>query len=373
MRKPIHSLNLCILIAAFMCVLSLLPASDLAAREKRQRPPVVVKEIVLGHLQDSYEWHLFTVGQKHVSLPLPIIVHSKERGWFVFMSSKLEHGHGTYKGFYLASEGLSAGKVVERNAQGQEVRPFDISISKNVVGLFFACGLLMWIVLSLAGWYKKQEREGRSDAVPSGLRGFMELFIMDIEDNIVRKCVGKDYKRYSPYLLTAFFFIFFTNVLGLIPIFPAGANLTGNIAVTAVLALCTFVAVNVFGNKAYWKDVLWPEVPFLLKAPVPIMPIIEIFGLFTKPMALLIRLFANIFAGHCIILALTSLVFLTAAMGPVINASMSVVSVLFSLFMLVLELLVAYIQAYVFTMLSAVFIGMSRPEHHKKEKQISNQ
>jgi F-type H+-transporting ATPase subunit a len=190
---------------------------------------------------------------------------------------------------------------------------------------------------------------------------------MDVHDNIIKKCIGKDYRRYAPYLLTAFFFIFFNNVLGLIPIFPEGANLTGNIAVTLVLALCTFIAVNVFGNRAYWKDILWPEVPLFLKAPLPIMPLIEFFGILTKPMALTIRLFANIFAGHCIILALTSLIFLTVAMGPVISGSMTVVSVLFSVFMLCLELLVAYIQAYVFTMLSAVFIGMSRQEHHREK------
>ena len=134
------------------------------------------------------------------------------------------------------------------------------------------------------------------------------------------------------------------------------------------LALCTMVAINLFGNKEYWKEMLWPDVPIFMKAPVPIMQVIEFFGIFTKPMALMIRLFANIFAGHIIILALTSLVFLTVAMGPILNASMSVVAVLFSALMLVLELLVAYIQAYVFTMLSAIFIGLSRPEPHKKKE-----
>ncbi|HPW79059.1 MAG: ATP synthase subunit a [Bacteroidetes bacterium ADurb.Bin037] len=334
------------------------------AAEVKERPPVNVQEIILGHLKDSYQWHFFDIGEKQVVLPLPVIVRSKERGWHVFLSSRLEDHRG-YKGFYMATEGLSEGKIVERNSAGKEVRPFDISITKNVVSLFFSCLLLMILVISLAGWYKKREQKGDSDAVPTGFKGAMEGFIMSIHEGVVKKCVGKDYKRYSPYLLTAFFFIFLNNILGLVPIFPAGANLTGNIAITMGLALFTMGAINIFGNKAYWKEILWPDVPLFMKAPVPIMQIIEFFGIVTKPMALMIRLFANIFAGHIIILALTSLVFLTVAMGPAINASMSAASVLFSVFMMVLELLVAYIQAYVFTMLSAIFIGLSRKEDHK--------
>lgn len=351
------------------CLLCLLCPAAASGKAKKERPAVNVKEVMLGHLKDSYEWHLFSIGDKKVTVPLPIIIHSKERGWFFFMSNKLEE-EPQYKGFYYAKEGMSAGKVVEKNTEGKEVRPFDISLSKDVVSLFFSCGMLIWLVMALAKWYKKKDEEGNPDAVPTGLLGFFELFAMNINESVIKSCIGKDYKRYSPYLLTAFFFIFINNLLGLVPLMPAGANLTGNISVTLVLALATFIAVNVFGNKAYWKDILWPDVPVFLKAPIPIMPIIEFFGLFTKPMALMIRLFANIFAGHCIILALTCLVFLTAAMGPVVNGSMSLVAVLFSLFMLCLEILVAYIQAYVFTMLSAVFIGMSRQEHHSKEKQL---
>lgn len=329
----------------------------------KERPAVNVQEIILGHLKDSYQWHFFDIGEKQVALPLPVIVHSRERGWYVFLSSRLEDHHG-YRGFYIATEGMSEGKIVERNSAGNEVRPFDISITKNVVALFFSCGLLMILVIRLAGWYKKREKEGDADAVPNGLKGAMEWFIMSIYDGVIKKCVGRDYKRYAPYLLTAFFFIFLNNVLGLVPIFPAGANLTGNIAITMGLAFFTMIAINLFGNKAYWKEILWPNVPVFMKAPVPIMQVIEFFGILTKPIALMIRLFANIFAGHIIILALTSLVFLTVAMGPVVNASMSAASVLFSVFMMILELLVAYIQAYVFTMLSAIFIGLSRSEHH---------
>ena len=189
---------------------------------------------------------------------------------------------------------------------------------------------------------------------------------MMVNDDIIKSCIGKDYKRYAPYLLTAFFFIFLNNLMGLVPIFPGGGNVTGNIAITLVLACMTFLAVNIWGSKEYWREILWPDVPLWLKIPIPIMPLIEIFGIFTKPFALTVRLFANIMAGHSVILALTCIIFITASLGPVLNGSMSVISVLFAVFMNFLELLVAFIQAYVFTMLSAVFIGLSRVEAHKK-------
>lgn len=157
--------------------------------------------------------------------------------------------------------------------------------------------------------------------------------------------------------------------MGLIPIFPGGANVTGNIAITLILALCTFFVVNFSGTREYWKDIFWPNVPSWLKVPVPLMPVVELFGVFTKPFALMIRLFANMMAGHSVILALTSLIFVTVSMGPAINGTMTVVSVLFGIFMNCLELLVAFIQAYVFTMLSAVFIGLARIEEHKKTEE----
>jgi F-type H+-transporting ATPase subunit a len=162
-----------------------------------------------------------------------------------------------------------------------------------------------------------------------------------------------------------FFFIFLSNLLGIVPFFPGGANVTGNIAVTMVLALCTFFAINVFGNRHYWKEILWPDVPVFLKFPLPIMQIIELFGLIAKPFSLMVRLFANILAGHAMILGLVSVIFVTVKLGPVVNGSMTFVTMLFGVFMDCLELLVAFIQAYVFTMLSAVFIGMSRQTEHE--------
>ena len=188
----------------------------------------------------------------------------------------------------------------------------------------------------------------------------IEALVVMINDEVIKGCIGEDYRRYAPYLLTAFFFVLVNNLIGILPIFPGGANVTGNIAITLVLALCTFLFTNIYGTKAYWKDIFWPKVPLWLKVPVPLMPMIELFGIFTKPFALMIRLFANIMAGHAAILSLVAIIFITVKAGPVINGSMTVISVLFGIFMDLLELLVAFIQAYVFTMLSAVFIGLSR-------------
>ena len=322
-----------------------------------------VKEFIFSHAGDSYGWHVTTWGDTHITIPLPIIAYSKDKGWNFFLSSKLHHGE--YKGFYLAEEGEYKGKLVERNAAGKEVRPIDLSLTKNAAALIINSVILICIVLGMVRWYKKRP----SRSVPKGFVGAMEMFVMNIHDDLIKPCAGHKYQRYAPYLLTVFFFIFINNMMGLIPFFPGGASTTGNIAVTMTLALCTFFVVNLFGNKEYWKEILWPDVPTWMKAPIPLMPVLELFGIFTKPFALMIRLFANIMAGHAIILGLSCLIFLTVVKGPAVNAGMTFISVIMSILMNFLELLVAYIQAYVFTMLSAVFIGLSQPEaHHHKAK-----
>lgn len=341
-----------------VCILCLFITIPIQA--EKYEGNVDAKEIVFEHIQDSYDWHITRFGDRHITIPILIIVYSEDSGWHAFSSSHLQHGQ-TYQGFKYATEGSYRGRVVEVKANGEEIRPFDISITKTVLSLFINCLLVVGIILYTARWYKKSTP---ATPAPKGFIGFMEMFIMMIEEDVIKSCVGKDYKKYSPYLLTAFFFIFFNNLMGLLPIFPGGGNVTGNITITLVLALCTFIAVNVFGTKEYWKEILWPDVPTWLKCPIPLMPAIELFGIFTKPFALMIRLFANIMAGHSVILALTSIVFVTAGMGAVISTSMSLVSVVFCIFMNCVEILVAFIQAYVFTMLSAVFIGMSRVEEH---------
>ena len=352
-------LTCCVILSCFVNVSGVFAEEPENVNITQQQVNVDAKDIVFSHLGDSYEWHVTTWGHTHVTIPLPVIVWSDQTGWHLFLSSRLAHDQ-EYEGFYIAREGEYNGKIVERNQVGDAVRPIDISITKTSFALIFNSILLVIIILGVARWYKKKTPE--SDA-PKGFVGLMEMFIMMINDDVIKSCVGKEYKRFAPYLLTAFFFIFINNLTGLIPIFPGGANVTGNIAITMVLAVCTFIAVNLFGNREYWKEIIWPEVPTWLKVPVPLMPAVELFGIFTKPFALMIRLFANIMAGHSVILALTSIIFITASMGPGVNSSMTVLSVFFSIFMNLLELLVAFIQAYVFTMLSAVFIGLAHVEH----------
>ena len=310
-----------------------------------------MQHYIFGHIGDAYEWHITTINGHHVSIPLPCIVF--DNGPHVFLSNRMEEN-----GYTLNENG----KIINA-ATG--VRPFDISITKNVFSLILSSILLVVLVLCSARWYKRHDVLKEA---PRGLPGLMEMLVTMVTDDIIKEGVGKDYERYAPYLLTAFFFIFLNNLLGIVPFFPGGANLTGNIAVTLFLAVCTFLAVNLFGNKHYYKDIFWPDVPTWLKVPLPLMPLIEIIGMFTKPFSLMVRLFANILAGHIMLLGVVAVIFVTAKLGPAINGSMSVIAVLFGVFMDILELLVAFIQAYVFTMLSSVFIGLSRqePEHETR-------
>lgn len=351
-------LRLILVIALLVCPVVTGRAGDGVDHE--QSSEIDVGEILFGHIGDSYGWHITDWKGKHVTIPLPCIVHSST-GWHFFMSSKIEHGH-EHEGLFIAEEGRYEDKIVERGADGELVRPFDISITKNVASLMFAAVLLISLVLATTRWYRRHDA---SEEAPQGFAGLMEMMIMMVNDDIIRPSVGeKHYRKYSPYLLTAFFFIFVCNLMGLIPFFPGGANVTGNIAVTMMMALFTFIAINVFADKHYWKEILWPDVPMFLKFPIPIMQTIELFGVISKPFSLMVRLFANIMAGHMMVLGLVSVIFVTVKLGPVINGSMTVIAMLFGLVINCLELLVAFIQAYVFTMLSAVFIGMAHQEEH---------
>ena len=332
----------------------------IAANVVNDQGELDVKETILGHLADSYEWQIISDGEKDITLHLPVILYSKNSGWHLFSSSALKNGEAEHKGFHVASEGNYKGKIVELNQEGVITRPLDLSFTKNAASVMFTSLILILLMYGVSKSFKKDPMKPRK-----GFLGMMEMFIMMINDDLIKPAVGKDYKRYAPYLLTVFFFIFINNIIGLIPLFPGGANVTGNISVTIVLAIGTFIVVNFTGNKAYYKEIFWPDVPVWLKAPIPIMPIIEIVGIFTKPFALMIRLFANIMAGHAIVLGLTMLIFITVSMGTAINASMTVVSIIFTVFIDFVELLVAFIQAYVFTLLSAVFIGMARADVHE--------
>ena len=330
--------------------------------EQEESSKIDMTSLILDHISDSYEWHFCGEGENAVAIPLPVFVYSKVRGeWFFFSFKHIEeaeHHHTTYEGFKLAEEGeANEGKIVELNpATGEWERPLDLSLTKNAVGLFLNSIILICIVMYCANWYKNKKPE---DTAPKGFVGLIEMMVSMVYNDIIKANIPQHVQRYSGYLLCAFFFIFLTNLIGLI---PGSANLTGNIAITCVLACCTFLFTNIGGNKEYWKEIFWADgMPTWLK---PIMAVIEFFGLFTKPVALMIRLFANIMAGHAALLALIGVIFITAQIGAAINGIMTPLAVFFAIFLDCLELLVAFIQAYVFTMLSAVFIGLSVPKHH---------
>ncbi len=323
------------------------------------------KDIIFEHLGDGYGWEV--PFNHHKRIPLPVIVIGTD-GLHCFMSSHIDHGQ-TYRDgnaeFRIAPKDSEyAGKLVEI-VDGKEYKPWDFSITKNVCGIFIAGILLVISILAVARWHNTKGHKA-----PRGFIGALEALITFVYDGVIKPTLPHSAPRYAPYLLTAFFFILYMNLLGLIVVFPGGANLTGNIAITLVLALFTFVMTNCFATKHYWKEILWPDVPVWLKFPIPIMQVIEIFGMFTKPAALTVRLFANMMGGHIIVLSLTLLIFILAALGAAACGAATVVSVAFSIFMLLLDVLVSFIQAYVFTMLSTIFIGMAHePEHHESPKE----
>ena len=308
-------------------------------------------DFIMHHVQDAHEWHFATIGHTHISIPLPVILYESGHGFHFFMSSDFvdEHHNKIEKnGFYFDDHG-------HLKAKDESKVFYDISITKNVASLFISVILLFWVFLSVAKRYKQDPLKA-----PKGLQSVFEPIILFIRNEIARPNIGeKKYEKFMPYLLSVFFFIWFNNLLGLL---PGAANLTGNIAVTLTLALFTFVITTFSGSKDYWGHIFnTPGVPWWLKLPIPIMPVVEFIGILTKPFSLMIRLFANITAGHIIILSLIALVFIfeSVYVGPV--------TVLFGLFMNFLELLVAFIQAFVFTLLSAIYFGMAVEEHEHEE------
>ncbi len=323
---------------------------------------------VMDHIADSYDWHIVSFGDTHISIPLPIILYSKspdlheQKSFHVFMSSKFHHGHSSYKGFQISHSEKFSGKIVELDSHGGEIgRPIDISITKTVTGLFVSVIILLWLVFSVASASKRNKGKA-----PTGIQNLLEPLIIFIRDEVAKPAIGdKKFEKFMPFLLTVFFFILINNFMGLIPIPPFGANVTGNIAITLVLALFTFGITTINGNKNYWKEIYNPDVPWWLKFPIPLMPIVELSGLITKPFVLMVRLFANMVAGHMIVTVFVSLIFIFASlMGAGAGFGISPVSIAFSVFILLLDILVSFIQAYVFTLLSAIYFGMATADHH---------
>jgi F-type H+-transporting ATPase subunit a len=327
-------------------------------------------KMIIEHVADSYGWHLWG----HTSLPLPVILKS-DKGFDIFMSSKFNHGHDAVQGNY--NYRIHEGNIVvfdELTGTVDEeatAKITDFSITKNVAAMFFSMLLMLWVFIKVA----KLANKNRGKA-PSGLQSWIEPLIVFVRDDVAKPSIGKGYEKFMPFLLTVFFFIWINNLLGLIPIFPGGANLTGSISVALVLAAFTLVITFVVANKHYWQHVFaMPGVP------IPVLIIltpIEILGLFLRPFVLMIRLFANITAGHIIALAFFSLIFIFGEMHAGLGLGVSVLSLAFTIFMGCLELLVAFLQAYVFTLLSAIYFGAAVDEghdvhhHHDHEVEVAH-
>jgi F-type H+-transporting ATPase subunit a len=350
-----------LILAFFICTDTIAQEGNLNVKntEKSQntnKTEFNAREFIMDHVKDSHEWHILTKSNgESVAIYLPVILFSKEKGLVIFSSKRLAHGQ-IYKGFKVEEEGDQKGKIVAVNNDGivdEGTFLIDLSFTKTATGMLFAALIGLWVFISMARSYKKT---GLS--YPRGIQGFLEPIVLFVRDDIAADIIGgHKYERYMPYLLSVFFFILINNLMGMIPFPPPfGANVTGNIAVTGVLATFSFIIIQISGNKNYWRHIFaTPGVPFWL---LPIMIIVELIGIIAKPFALMIRLFANITAGHIVALSLVSLIFIFG------SVALSPVSVVFVIFMDTIELLVAFLQAYIFTLLSALFISLAVQEEH---------
>ncbi len=309
--------------------------------------------MILGHVTDEHGWHLWG----HTTLPLPIIIFNTQKGLSIFSSAHFDHGHAVYGGYMLdgntmlatdAPNGSDASKAVVN--EELTAATWDFSITKNVLATFISAALMLLVFLSVAKAYTR-----RPGQAPKGLQSFIEPVIVFLRDEVAKPNIGPKYAKFMPYLLTVFFFILINNLMGLIPVFPGGANVTGSLSVTLALAAITFVITLINGNRHYWGHILaMPGVP---KPVLLILTPVEILGVFLRPAILMVRLFANITAGHIIVLSFFALIFIFGELNAGLGLGVSVFTLVFTIFMGMLELLVAFIQAFVFTFLSAMYFG----------------
>jgi F-type H+-transporting ATPase subunit a len=342
--------------------------------EKAGKKLFDANEVIFGHIMDAHEFHFLSWKDgegktHHATIPLPVILYSPQRGLTTFLSSGFHHGEKDCKGYTLLTEEKIAewkldpkkfniGQIVAVNDRGEldaSVKVYDISLTRNVVQMLLALGLLVWVMLSVAKKYNKGEGV---HSAPKGMQNAMETVINFIRDDVAKPNLGHKYMKYLPYLLTVFFFILINNIVGLI---PGTANVTGNITFTMVLAVISFIVIMFSTNKHYWGHIFNPPVPMGVK---PILVPVEILGVFTKPFALMIRLFANMVAGHILIICLISLIFIFGALNKYIGIGFSPLSIGFTVFIYFIEILVAFLQAYIFTFLTAVFIGQAMEGSH---------
>jgi F-type H+-transporting ATPase subunit a len=344
--------------------------------EKTEKKAFDANKVIFGHVLDAHEFHFLSYKsddgkEHHATIPLPVILYSKEKGLGVFMSSKFHHGEHSYKGYDIITDHkiaeqkldpkkYTAEQIVAVNENGKidpTVKVYDVSLTRNVVQMIIALSLLVWVMLYMAKKYKSGQ--GVTTA-PKGVQNLIEPIITFVRDDVAKPNLGVKYKKYFPYLLTVFFFILINNLVGLI---PGSANVTGNIAFTMVLALISFIIIMLSTNKHYWGHIFNPPgIPLFVKF---ILVPVEILGVFTKPFALMIRLFANMIAGHIIIICLVSLIFIFGALSTYIGWGFSPLSIAFVVFIYFIEILVAFLQAYIFTNLAAVFIGQAFEGGHE--------
>ncbi len=323
-------------------------------------------EMIMHHVADAHEIHFMTFNENtenetHLTIPLPVILYTRD-GLKVFSFANFHNENHAYGGFKYEHGKFFYYDEVTGQTDHNDL-PLDFSITKTVVGIFLTCIILMLILFPVAAAYRK--RKGQA---PRGLQALIEMIVIFVRDEIAKPSIGPKYERYMPYLLSIFFFIFLANLIGLIP-FIGGFNITGNIAVTMVLAVFTFLITNLRANANYWAHIFTPPgIPVWL---YPILVPIEIMGIFIKPMVLMLRLFANMTAGHIIILSFISLIFIFRELYGVGAAfGVSLLSMVFAIFMNTLELLVAFLQAFVFTLLSAIYFGASVEEHHHDHEEV---
>jgi F-type H+-transporting ATPase subunit a len=345
--------------------------------EPKKKKLFDANEVIFGHIMDAHEFHFLSYKSggvdKHVTIPLPVILYSPQRGLSSFMSSNFHHGHEAFKNYALLTEHnreelkldpkkYFIGQVVPLTANGEfdaSTKVYDISLTRNVVQMILALALLVWIMLSVAKKYNKGE--GVTSA-PKGMQNTIETVVNFVKDEVAKPNLGHKYQKYLPLLLTIFFFILINNIFGLI---PGSANVTGNIAFTLVLSLVSFIVILFSTNKHYWAHIFKPPVPLGIK---PILVPVEILGIFTKPFALMIRLFANMVAGHILIICLISLIFIISALNKYAGIGFTPVFIGFTVFIYFIEILVAFLQAFIFTNLTAVFIGQAfEGESHAAE------
>lgn len=341
-----------LLVAVFSVFLLVFSNSAFAEGDSTKSEKFNAAEVIFGHVLDNHEYH-FTAykgedGEEHaVSIPLPIILYSPQKGFTAFMSSKFEEGKATYEGYKLEEGGIVA--VNDAGEPDTSVKVYDLSITRNVIQMLIGLTILTWLMLSIAASYKKGL--GVKSA-PKGKQNLMEPVITFIRDEVAKPNLGHKYQKYLPYLLTTFFFILICNLFGLI---PGTANVTGNIAFTVVMGVVAFVVILFSTNKHFWGHIFNPPgVPGFVK---PILVLVEFLGVFIKPFALIIRLFANMVAGHIIIICLISLIFIFGGISAYAGWGASPVAIGFTIFIYFIEVLVAFLQAYIFTNLTAVFIG----------------